>query len=63
MRRLSGAVDEKSMYKETFDIKFNSMTDLRIKPTWYQELTTPFGQFAEGHARRLGEQPRMITVV
>ena len=62
MRRPSGTVDEKTIYKETFDLKYSSMTDLRSKPSWYHELTTPFGEFAEGQPRPLGG-PSSITPI
>ena len=54
MRRPSGNVDDKTIYKETFDLKYSSMTDLRSKPAWFHDLTTPYGEFAEGQARPLG---------
>ena len=32
------------------------MVDLRAKPSWFTELTTPYGTFAEGQARAPGHQ-------
>ena len=49
----SGDVENKTIYKEAF-LKYPSMTDLRTKPAWFHDLTTPYGEFAEGQPRPLG---------
>ena len=33
------------------------MLDLRAKPSWFTDLTTPYGTFAGGQARALGHIP------
>ena len=54
LRRPSGKLEKETLYKKTYKMT-SSMTDLRLKPTWYTDLTTPYGEFAEGRARGLGE--------
>ena len=49
-----GIEDGHSEYRERYGFA-NSMSDLRVKPNWYSDLITPYGNFAEGQARPLGQ--------
>ena len=50
-----------SVYKEQYGT-FASMTDLRVKPQWYSEMITPYGDFAEGQPRALGMMKTLQSV-
>ena len=60
LKRPSGKIEGATLYKEAFQLA-RSVTDLRIRPNWYQDLTTPYGEFAQGKARTLGA-PALVSV-
>eukprot|EP00093_Oithona_nana_P010285 10285.XXX_610332_609639_1 [CDS] Oithona nana genome sequencing. len=49
-----GGAEGKSEYHEKYQ-KATSMLDLRAKPSWFTDLTTPYGTLAGGQARALSQ--------
>lgn len=43
-----------SEYRELYS-HGGSLTNVRVKPNWYSDLMTPYGAYAEGQPRQLGQ--------